>query len=194
MPEFRLCKKCNREKFLFEFAVHTKATGGRRHECNTCHAARMNMHYLENLEYRKRRQKERYSAKPSRVWSDEEKQVAYARAKKYRVEYLQIILDHYGPKCVCCGEETREFLTIDHINNDGAKMRQIHGTGLRLHRWIIKKQFPDTFQILCYNCNCGRARNGGICPHQITEGSTIIPQGSRAKRPEALSSRHRLMI
>jgi hypothetical protein len=20
--------------------------------------------------------------------------------------------------------------------------------------------------VLCYNCNCGRARNGGVCPHQ----------------------------
>jgi hypothetical protein len=25
--------------------------------------------------------------------------------------------------------------------------------------------------VLCFNCNCGRYHNGGICPHkQITEG------------------------
>ena len=28
------------------------------------------------------------------------------------------------------------------------------------------KTEPDTIQILCFNCNCGRARNGGICPHE----------------------------
>ena len=29
----------------------------------------------------------------------------------------------------------------------------------------ISRNFPDFLQILCFNCNCGRNRNGGICPH-----------------------------
>jgi hypothetical protein len=28
----------------------------------------------------------------------------------------------------------------------------------------------DTFQVLCFNCNIGRERNGGMCPHKaVTE-------------------------
>ncbi len=35
-----------------------------------------------------------------------------------------------------------------------------------LYRWIIKNNFPEEFQILCFNCNSGRHINGGICPHE----------------------------
>ena len=27
-------------------------------------------------------------------------------------------------------------------------------------------EFRRRFQILCYNCNLGRSRNGGVCPHK----------------------------
>lgn len=73
-----------------------------------------------------------------------------------------------GYVCNCCGETTKEFLTIDHIDNDGAEHRRKTKTvgGAGLYRWIIKNHFPKTFQILCYNCNCGKKHNGGICPHE----------------------------
>jgi hypothetical protein len=31
---------------------------------------------------------------------------------------------------------------------------------------IIKNNFPPEFQILCFNCNLGRSRSGGVCPHE----------------------------
>lgn len=195
MTELRFCKKCNREKFLLDFDFHTRSSGGRRHECRDCHRARMNIHYLKNKPHRLLRAKERYQEKPSAVWTEEKRLRANENSKRYRQEHFQTVLDHYGPRCACCGEENLLFLTVDHINNDGAEHRR-KGTGkvsLAFYRWIIKNDFPDDLRILCFNCNCGRQRNGGICPH-VTEGSTIIPQGSRAKRPEALSSRRRLMI
>jgi hypothetical protein len=76
-----------------------------------------------------------------------------------------------GYVCVCCGITEPLFLTLDHIHNDGAKFRanpKFRGRGSRyLYKWIIKNNFPDDmFQVLCYNCNCGRARNNNICPHK----------------------------
>jgi hypothetical protein len=65
------------------------------------------------------------------------------------------------------------FLTIDHINNDGAQHRRPSGRrmkGEKLTRWLILNNFPEGFQILCWNCNCGKSRNGGICPHQKKVG------------------------
>jgi hypothetical protein len=57
----------------------------------------------------------------------------------------------------------------------------------------VKHRFPAGFQVLCLNCNHGRFRNGGICPHQRSEGSTTIPKGSTAragrKRGAPLKSR-----
>lgn len=34
-----------------------------------------------------------------------------------------------------------------------------------MYRWAILNGFPDELQLLCFNCNCGRQRNGGVCPH-----------------------------
>lgn len=32
--------------------------------------------------------------------------------------------------------------------------------------WLARHKYPEGFQLLCWNCNCGRAINGGICPHE----------------------------
>jgi hypothetical protein len=31
---------------------------------------------------------------------------------------------------------------------------------------IIRENYPPEYQVLCFNCNCGRALNGGRCPHE----------------------------
>jgi hypothetical protein len=90
------------------------------------------------------------------------------RNQKYRASLREQILRHYGNKCVCCGEEEKRFLTFDHKNNDGGKFRKQFGKdNTVLFRWIINRNFPDSIQVLCYNCNCGRAANNGICPHKL---------------------------
>lgn len=88
--------------------------------------------------------------------------------KKYYYRARDIVLDYYGCKCTCCSESEKLFLEIDHINNDGSKYMGEIGriNGLRFYRWIIKNNFPKDLQILCSNCNKGKHRNGGICPHR----------------------------
>lgn len=82
--------------------------------------------------------------------------------------YRDQIVDAYGGACSCCGETTPEFLTIDHVNGDGRQHRLALGTSnRRIMLEIIARGFPPEFRIQCYNCNCGRARNGGVCPHQM---------------------------
>ncbi len=78
------------------------------------------------------------------------------------------VLDHYGRVCNCCGESCEIMLLIDHVNNDGKEHREETNTkpGLRFYRWLIKENFPEGFQTLCFNCNWGKFRNGGTCPHQ----------------------------
>jgi hypothetical protein len=88
-----------------------------------------------------------------------------AKAKVFR---------HYGRKCACCGESNPGFLSIDHVNGCGTALRKIHGNGGRLYLWLIKNGFPEGFQTLCINCNIGRARNGGICPHK-TGSTPFVP-------------------
>lgn len=84
------------------------------------------------------------------------------------------VFNHYGNRCTCCGETEPLFLTIDHINNDGAKHRKLlfkkgGGSHGGFYHWIIKNHFPKEFQILCWNCNSGKWLNKGICPHISNE-------------------------
>lgn len=83
-----------------------------------------------------------------------------ASQKKLR----QDVLDAYGRRCACCGETEERFLTIDHVNNDGHIERKRYAK-VKIHARIRRQGYPPTYQILCWNCNCGRAANGGICPH-----------------------------
>jgi hypothetical protein len=65
---------------------------------------------------------------------------------------------------------------MDHINNDGAQHRRPSGGRMKaekLWKWLIDNNFPEGFQILCWNCNCGKHRNGGVCPHQKKESDAI---------------------
>jgi len=77
------------------------------------------------------------------------------------------VLMHYGnghPACACCGEDNVVFLCLDHINNDGKQDRQKWGPGVGFYLMLKRQGFPGHLQILCYNCNMGRALLGR-CPH-----------------------------
>jgi len=74
-----------------------------------------------------------------------------------------------GYTCACCGETEPKFLSIDHINNDGGEERRsglYSSSGTAFYLWLRKNAFPPGYQVLCMNCQVGKHRNGGVCPHQ----------------------------
>lgn len=76
-------------------------------------------------------------------------------------------INHYSNssmKCACCGESNINFLTIEHINNNGAEhRRQINHN---LYHWLIKNNFPYGFSVLCWNCNSSKGKFS-ICGHFV---------------------------
>lgn len=87
-------------------------------------------------------------------WRDAAVQRLNKDVIKYEVMY------HYSNgtlSCKHCGIDVYPLLTIDHINNDGAKHRReiTHGKSLSsaLYHWLRKNNYPDGFQVLCQNCN-----------------------------------------
>ena len=72
------------------------------------------------------------------------------------------VFSHFNEVCFCCGEDTKEFLQIDHIDGGGHKHRKEVGNDIYL--WLVENAFPDGFQLLCANCNVGKRLNKGICP------------------------------
>lgn len=84
--------------------------------------------------------------------------------RRIRIETLVAYSNDGIPKCVCCGEREINFLTFDHINNDGAEHRKIPAVKSSLALWLRKNSYPKIIQILCYNCNLAKAFYG-VCPH-----------------------------
>jgi hypothetical protein len=118
--------------------------------------------YHQTQHYKDRRaadHKRKQSGDP--IYRDK-RQEGYHRRKQ---TLWQQVLDAYGRKCSCptCSETIEEFLTIDHTDGYLSGPR----SGEKLWRWLRDNGFPqDGFRLLCYNCNCGRERNNGVCPHE----------------------------
>lgn len=98
------------------------------------------------------------------------KHLAYRNAwmKSREQAARKAVLDRYGHACACCGESEEVFLSLDHINSDGHIQRKSRRAGgyIGLFRRSLRIGWPTDLQMLCFNCNLGRARNDGICPHQ----------------------------
>lgn len=97
----------------------------------------------------------------------------YKRSQsRRRDEIRREVFAVYGNRCVCCGESEFSFLSLDHVNDDGALWRKVFGIGITaidLCRWAKKNGYPRQLQLLCYNCNMSKEYGG--CPHQERFGN-----------------------
>ena len=187
------CCKCGASKPLMDYWFDAKKN---RHNprCRTCQAADRASWKARNSDRVKQTNRAWQLANPERVkatqdrWKAKNPGIAAQRMREWRLANLErhrgtcrrndqrmkdACYEAYGGyRCACCGESHPQFLTIDHINNDGAAHRKDVNNGLRrgggkkIYTWLISNNFPAGFQILCMNCNWGKARNGGICPHR----------------------------
>lgn len=169
--ENKLCSKCGIEKSLNNFYYDKSKTDKRHPECKSCFNQRMKetrkmsafkfrFNPYQKEWHRTYRRTEKY-----KKWRRVELTKQSIKARELKRE----IVNHYGGKCACCGITEIAFLTIDHINNDGYKLRQANGqrlSGYFFYKKIIKENYPNDLQILCFNCNIARQHNGGVCPHK----------------------------
>lgn len=89
-----------------------------------------------------------------------EANISYRKIRKLK------IIENYGGECICCGEKNWEFLTIDHVDNDGAKHKKELGGASYLYHFLKKNNYPrDKYRLLCFNCNSSRG-SFGYCPHE----------------------------
>lgn len=168
------CRICGENKPLDQFvivnAVKSRGKKYRSHICIVCnrkgHTERERKRRVcKNDEYRAYCRKWHHTNKAKRKIS---------QRKKYLKLKDEVFKAYGGYMCVCCGETEHTMLNMDHINNDGADHRKklkLTWSG-SMYQWIKDNGFPATFQVLCYNCNLSKHRNGGICAHNIKEGSS----------------------
>lgn len=100
-----------------------------------------------------------------------EKEIRAYGVKRNRQLKHDVLAAYGGALCVCCGEKNEAFLTLDHKNNDGAahRLRIAKLAGYAFYSYLRAHKFPQdpVLQVLCWNCNCGKNANGGVCPHDI---------------------------
>jgi len=56
--------------------------------------------------------------------------IGYCEKHRHKLKYQKyktILYKELGDKCVCCGERDWMFLSVDHVNNDGWKIRKEKG-------------------------------------------------------------------
>jgi len=97
-----------------------------------------------------------------------------ADSRAYLTRLRKQVLEMYGGKCKCCGESTSELLTLDHVQNDGKQWRATGGhRSMGVYLAAAREYRPDIFQLLCWNCNWGKAVYD-ICPHKKQDTSIAI--------------------
>src|SRR2546428_13505195 len=81
-----------------------------------------------------------------RRWADS------VKAKKQRIKDA-VFAAYGGYVCHCCGESESRFLSLDHVNNDGATWRKETlgsrlATGWQTYRWLWRHGFPRRYPLL----------------------------------------------
>lgn len=177
----KICKICNIVKPIEEFNKNKKHSDGHTSVCKDCCNEELRERYGNDLEYREKIMEKnriavaKYRAKEGFIpWykrSQENLETQREHAKKSRQKDRYIVIEHYSNgtmKCICCGENHYDFLTIDHMNNDGANQKRENKlAGNNMYKWLINNGFPKEYQVLCMNCNWSKRLNGGKCIHMI---------------------------
>jgi hypothetical protein len=93
----------------------------------------------------------------------------YSAGPRHHFKLKVAVIQHYSGgsmQCHCCGESNLGFLSLDHMRNDGKRRRNEVGKGGEYYD-LRRRGYPDNLGIAvaCFNCNSGRAGNGGRCPH-----------------------------
>ena len=99
-------------------------------------------------------------------WAKANPDKVYAAQKRANRRLKEEVFAAYGNACVCCGETTFEFLSIDHINGGGTKHRkELAAQNTDTYTWLRKNKWPEGFRILCFNCHMAISFSG-YCPHK----------------------------
>lgn len=185
------CSTCKKEKPLDKFHNNSSMPDGKAYSCKECKnnvRSKIQERYKEKWRDKNPREKTPNKIKECSKCGEKKKYIKFNKnsskkdglsnqckncqnkqAKEYRKRIKKKVIKAYGGQCECCGITNIGFLTIDHVNDNRKEHIKELDTfeGSAFYSKLYELNYPDNYnlRILCYNCNCGRERNGGICPH-----------------------------
>lgn len=128
------CSRCHVKEDKRDF--HTEKM------CVKCHFKRITYHKNNSIELK---------------WRVNNRERLQEYNKKARFQLKTDAIKKYGNCCAKCNESNLVFLTIDHINGGGRQhIIEIGQAGAAIYRWLRNNDYPFGFQVLCFNCNCGK--------------------------------------
>lgn len=128
--------------------------------------------YMQNRDKRLAQQKVYRAANWDKIykrqleWQQENKESVNLKNRLCRRKLREEVFAAYGGACECCGETNLDFLEIDHLLGGGNKHRESLGGNAKFYGWLRANNYPNTFRILCSNCNKATAKLGW-CPHEL---------------------------
>jgi hypothetical protein len=151
----KTCTVCKEVRPLSEFGKDKNSRDGYRSRCKSCVHKDNSRYYHANREARRAAHKAWVKANPEKYREINRKRNLRA-TERIKKEFVEA----YGGACSCCGEDDIHFLTLDHVNGRDGERR----TGEHMYRQAKREGFPDSYRLLCFNCNCSIGFFGG-CPH-----------------------------
>ena len=143
---------------------------GEQRACATCGQVR------PGPEYRRGKTKARWHADCLACAKARWARMTAVHGKRYLQERKARVFDKLGRACFCCGETRERLLSVDHLNDDGAKVRR---EKLYTDSWteVEKNAYdPSRYAIACFNCNMARGIHG-VCPHQEERAAAVTHMG-----------------
>lgn len=151
------CPGCKTNRPLDHYHKNKRAPDGLQFQCKDClYILRRDcliknpeLYRSNNREWRRRNAK-RHGMERKALWA------------ALREEFFEA----YGGKCTCCGDDIKEFLTLEHIYRDGKEHRKRSHSSLQLYLELKAAGWPkDRYTLYCMNCNWA-TRFGAVCPHK----------------------------
>ena len=194
------CYRCEKDRPLEDFGKNCSKSDGRADECKECKSELGKEYQKKNRDKIKVRKHEYYLGNRDKIiqkscnWAKENRIEHNVRGKKAKEKLKLETFTEYcddGVRCKSCGKSDIEILTVDHIDGNGAEHRREIGLagmgGYNFYRWLKKNNYPDGFQILCFNCNF-RKRNEQLKPKNPTHLQQVKAKYVRGVKLECLDN------
>lgn len=127
---------------------------GFRNECKECSKKKDKEKRKKNQNKYKQRSKDRYVANRQKIIERVKKYYNESGKEKERERVrnrAKEIISMLGGECKKCGR--KDNLSLDHINNDGAKDRSKGSKDSLIRKLLKDPEKRKQFQVLCFNCN-----------------------------------------
>lgn len=151
----RECPRCHKTISYKTYSSY-QSSKSRKSTCMACRPGKKKA-TEEEKSLRKRYQKE---------YNQAYRKVNKEKIRKQKQEYADKIKQEgiikYGGKCSCCHESEFQFLTLEHKNG---RDKNDNLTGKKAWAKVKSLGYPDSYTVLCFNCNCCKGIYG-ICAHK----------------------------